>query len=109
MAHIVHDYVHKGNWGNLTEKEILTNEKDRECDFIVEKEDGSFLAVQVCHELTDDNKNREVDGLTAALKRFGLKSGIIVTHAQSDLAIQDVCEISIVLVTEYLVGPQISR
>ena len=109
MAHIVHDYVHKGNWGNLTEKEILTNEKDRECDFIVEKEDGSFSAVQVCHELTDDNKNREFDGLTAALKRFGLKSGIIVTHAQSDLAIQDGYEISIMPVTEYLVDPKISR
>ena len=85
------------------------DEKDRECDFIVEKEDGSFSAIQVCHELTDDNKNREFDGLAAALKRFGLKSGIIVTHAQSDLAIQDGCEISIVPVTEYLVGPKTSR
>ena len=80
------------------------DDKERECDFIVEKEDGSFSAIQVCHELTDDNKNREFDGLAAAVKRFGLKSGIVVTHAQSDLAIHDGCEISILPVTEYLVG-----
>ena len=85
------------------------DEKDRECDFIVEKDDGLFSAIQVCHELTDDNKNREFDGLAAALKRFGLKSGVIVTHAQSDLAIHDGCEILIVPVTEYLVDPKISR
>ena len=63
----------------------------------------------MCHELTDDNKNREFDGLAAALKRFGLKSGVIVTHAQSDLAIHDGCEILIVPVTEYLVDLKISR
>ena len=76
----------------------------KDSDFIVEKEDGSFSAIQVCHELTDDNKNREFDGLAAAVKRFGLKSGIVVTHAQSDLALHDGCEISILPVTEYLVG-----
>ena len=63
----------------------------------------------MCHELTDDNKNREFDGLAAALKRFGLKSGTIVTHAQSDLAIHDGREISIMPVTEYLVDRKTSR
>lgn len=79
------------------------DDKDRECDFVVEKNDGSYSVVQVCYELTDDNIGREFNGLVAAAKRFGLNSGVIVTQSQSDFAIHDGCEISIVPVTEYLI------
>ena len=30
-----------------------------ECDFVVERRDGSFSAVQVCWELSHDNEDRE--------------------------------------------------
>ena len=78
------------------------DDKDRECDFVVEDENGSFSVVQVCYELTDDNMEREFGGLASAARRFGLKSGIVVTCRQSDEAIHDGCEISIVPAAGYL-------
>lgn len=74
----------------------------RECDFVVEDESGAFSVVQVCYELTDDNAEREFEGLVSAAKRFGLKSGTVVTCKQSDEAIHDGCEISIVPAYDYL-------
>ena len=76
--------------------------QDRECDFVVEHDDGSFSVVQACYELTDDNMAREFDGLVSAAKRLGLRSGVIVTCRQSDEAIHDGCEISIVPAYDYL-------
>ena len=59
---------------------------DGECDFV--RRDGNECeAVQVCWEIDDDNRKREFDGLVGALKRFGLKSGTIVTANQSDEAV----------------------
>ena len=78
------------------------DDKGRECDFVVEDENGSFSVVQVCYELTDDNMEREFGGLASAARRFGLKSGIVVTCRQSDEAIHDGCEISIVPAADYL-------
>ena len=74
----------------------------RECDFVVEGQDGSFSVVQVCYELTDDNREREFDGLASAAKRFGLRSGVIITCRQSDEAIHDGCGISVVPAFDYL-------
>ena len=76
--------------------------QDRECDFVVEHDDGSFSVMQACYELTDDNMAREFDGLASAARRFGLKSGVIVTCRQADEAIHDGCEISIVPAYDYL-------
>ena len=56
----------------------------------------------VYHELTDDNMARAFNGLASAARRFGLKSGVMVTCRQSDEAIHDGCEISVVPAYEYL-------
>ena len=67
---------------------------DGECDFV--RRDGNECeAVQVCWEIDDDNRKREFDGLVGALKRFGLKSGTIVTANQSDEAVYRGCKIKI--------------
>ena len=42
------------------------DDKDRECDFVIEDENGSFSVVQVCYEPTDDNMEREFGGLVSA-------------------------------------------
>ena len=76
--------------------------KNRECDFVITGENGLFSVVQVCYELTDDNREREFSGLASAAKRFGLKSGIIITGKQSDEAIHDGCEISVIPAADYL-------
>lgn len=48
---------------------------------------NAFHAVQVCWQLDDENRRREFDGLQSALRRFGLKSGTIVTFEQIDFAV----------------------
>ncbi len=56
-----------------------------ECDFIVTDEGNHPIkAIQVCHHLTDENFNREMDGLTEAMKRLGLSEGVIVTLDEKD-------------------------
>lgn len=42
------------------------------------------MAIQVCYELTDENKDREINGLLAALDAFNLNSGLILTYNQED-------------------------
>ena len=56
-----------------------------ECDFVVERRDGTFSAVQVCWELSRDNEEREINGAVRAMERFGLKEAVLVTRNQSDL------------------------
>lgn len=56
-----------------------------ECDFLIERRDGTFGAVQVCWELSRDNEEREINGALRAMERFGLKEAVLVTRDQSDL------------------------
>ena len=56
-----------------------------ECDFVIERRDGTFGAVQVCWELSRDNEEREINGALRAMERFGLKEAVLVTRDQSDL------------------------
>jgi predicted AAA+ superfamily ATPase len=52
-----------------------------ECDFI--KKEGREItgAYQVCLELNLNNREREISGLIAALKEFGLKEGLMLTES----------------------------
>jgi predicted AAA+ superfamily ATPase len=61
--------------------EIYFHNKDFECDFICKKDD-QLLAVQVCYELTPQNRPREFGGL----ERLKLKTDrkLLVTYNQSE-------------------------
>jgi predicted AAA+ superfamily ATPase len=50
-----------------------------ECDFITAEAEQVSEVIQVCHLLTAVNREREVRGIIAALKAFGLDKGIIIT------------------------------
>jgi predicted AAA+ superfamily ATPase len=54
----------------------------KECDFVVK--DGLKIkdAYQICWELNEENKVREVDGLLDALGKYKLKVGYIITRNQ---------------------------
>ena len=56
-----------------------------ECDFVIERRDGTFGVVQVCWELSRENEEREINGALRAMERFGLKEAVLVTRDQSDL------------------------
>ena len=65
-------------------KELYYYTDKGECDFIIK--DGSLVteAIQVCYSLNNENKEREVNGLLAALKKFKMKKGIIITFDQEE-------------------------
>lgn len=57
----------------------------RECDLIVKHDMEIPLAIQVCHELREENVEREVSGLEGCMNAIGAKKGIIVLGDGSDL------------------------
>ena len=41
-------------------------------------------AYQVCYSLTEDNKVREIEGVTMACKHLGIKDDILLTDDEED-------------------------
>jgi predicted AAA+ superfamily ATPase len=56
----------------------------KECDFVVQSNNQSIQLIQVCYDLTIDNKDREINGLLEAMDFFELNEGIIVTFDQKE-------------------------
>ena len=75
---------------------------EAECDFLLERRDGSFAAIQVAWELNADNEDREFAGAVRAMERFGLKEAVLVTHSQRDFAQVDGRRLRIVPAHEFL-------
>ena len=65
--------------------EIFYFREDHECDFIIKEKNKISLVIQVCFNLSDENKEREIKGLLEAMKKFKLDEGLIVTFDQEDL------------------------
>ncbi len=77
------------------------NEKG-ECDFLVKQNGSINMAIQVCYELTDDNKDREINGLLAALDAFNLNEGLILTYNQEDKIVVNHKNINVIPVWKWL-------
>ncbi|MBI1973745.1 ATP-binding protein, partial [Candidatus Micrarchaeota archaeon] len=56
-----------------------------ECDFVVKEKERITQAIQVCYELHEDNKEREIGGITDAMKKFKLKQGLVLTYDQEEV------------------------
>ncbi len=65
-------------------KNIFYFQEKGECDFIIKEKEKIAKAFQVCFDLNEDNKDREINGLLEALEKFNLKEGIILTYKQDD-------------------------
>ncbi len=65
-------------------KEIYYFSERGECDFIVRKGIKIKEAIQVCWNLEEGNKDREIGGLTEAMDEFKLKDGLILTNSQEN-------------------------
>jgi len=55
-----------------------------ECDFIARDSKNSLFAIQSCFVLNEENKERELSGLSEAMESLKLSSGTIVTLSQED-------------------------
>ncbi|GFO96745.1 putative ATPase AAA+ superfamily [groundwater metagenome] len=51
-----------------------------ECDFLVKEREKITDAIQVCYELSEKNKEREINGLIEAMEEFKLNEGLIITN-----------------------------
>ncbi len=69
--------------------------ENHECDFVLFHQNQCLLAIQVCYELTSDNKQRELKGLLEALTFFKLQRGYIFTFDQEDVLTIDGFEIKL--------------
>ncbi|MDR2047967.1 MAG: ATP-binding protein [Treponema sp.] len=73
---------------------------EKECDFIVNPH-GRPLCIQVCSELTVDNRRRETRGLFQAMDFFGQNEGIIITRNERDIILEQGKEIRVIPAWEF--------
>lgn len=63
-------------------KDMFYYRKNRECDFVVKDSRAVQKAIQVCWELNEQNKKREIRALQEAMNDFSIDSGLILTYDQ---------------------------
>jgi predicted AAA+ superfamily ATPase len=78
------------------------NENGYECDFVVTKNGEIDRLIQVCYELTPENRAREQRGLQEAMNFFNTDKGLIVTYNQKDAYMQNGKQIEVLPAYEYL-------
>jgi len=74
-----------------------------ECDFVVKK-DNDFFPHQVCFELNEKNRKREVDGLVECCSRLGKTEGVILTNDQEKKMRVESVDIKVLPVWKWLLG-----
>jgi len=65
-------------------KNIYYFQETYECDFVIKEKEKIVLAIQVCYELNNDNKERELNGLLEALIALNIEQGLILTFNIED-------------------------
>jgi predicted AAA+ superfamily ATPase len=65
-------------------REVFYFKKDNECDFITRDKNKKLELFQVCFELNEENKDREINGMLAAMDYTKQNSGTIFTLNQTD-------------------------
>ena len=65
-------------------RDISYFDEEGECDFVVRRRHAVTDVIQACMQLTDESKDREIEGLVKAMESFSLNSGMIVTENQRD-------------------------
>jgi predicted AAA+ superfamily ATPase len=75
----------------------------QECDFITEDKGLLNTAIQVCFELNDGNREREIGGITDAMNELGITQGLILTYNQEETIANDGKEIAVVPVWRWLI------
>lgn len=84
-------------------KKIFFYREAVECDFIVLEKDRVCSAVQVSLSIKDPGtRQREIKGLLAACKRFGLSKGVIISDDEDETLLEDGVEIEVVPAFKFL-------
>ena len=62
---------------------FIFNDAFFECDFLVKKE-SELIAIQVCYELHNGNREREFKGLKDVAKKFAISKSVLLTYNQEE-------------------------
>ena len=88
-------------------KEIYYHLGKKECDFIIKSGIEIVQAIQVCRTLQNkDTESRELDGLTEAMRQYGLKEGLILTEDEEAGYNIDNLSITVKPVWKWLLEPE---
>ena len=60
-------------------KDLYYWKNKHECDFLVKVGEEVRGAIQVCYDLTEENRDREISGITEPMEEFGLDVGLVIT------------------------------
>lgn len=78
------------------DKVFYFNENSHECDFVVQRNGNVGELIQVCWELTPENRDREIKGIIAAAEATGCGKCSIITWEQEETILQGSLSISVV-------------
>jgi predicted AAA+ superfamily ATPase len=95
---------------NLVLIELLRRNKSvfffknlKECDFVIEERGKITRAIQVCYDLTRENRDRELAGLQGAMQVHGLEEGLILTYLQEETITGDGSTIRVMPAWKWLI------
>lgn len=75
-----------------------------ECDFIIEDRGIITGAIQVCFELNEENRSRELAGLAEAMETLSIRNGMILTCCQEETLTHNDRNIPVVPAWKWLLG-----
>ena len=85
-------------------KEVYYYKYKRECDFLIKQKTKIVEAIQVTDVLSAANRERELNGLIAAMESFNLKKGLIITRNQEEKFRSQGREIRVLPIYKWLLG-----
>ncbi|MFI3314470.1 MAG: ATP-binding protein [Rikenellaceae bacterium] len=83
-------------------KQVFYYKSRGECDFITMEKGAVVTAIQVCAQITDENFDREYNGLVEAMCELNITKGYIITQNQSDQFDKDGLLVKMIPITEFL-------
>ncbi len=89
----------------MAHEEIYFHKENKECDFIIRKNNQIVQAIQVTTSLTDKKvKEREINGLIEAMDTYNLNEGVIITESEEEIIKMDNRQITITSIWKWLLN-----
>ena len=76
LENLVYSELHKSN------KSLFFYNKGFECDFIIQNDDNTLEAIQVCYELNEQNEKKEISSLKKIEKVLQITQKTVITYNQ---------------------------
>ena len=95
LENLVFNSLNKNN-------DVFYYSNKNECDFLLVKNKTVTNAIQVCYDLNEDNREREISGLKEAMNKFKLNEGLLLTNSQEEEIKIENKEIKVVPVWKWL-------